>query len=87
MNDGDISKIKLSDILRGKKPEIPEKFSPFAKELISSCLSFDASERPSFEKILGDIEKNNFNFFELKKSEVNEIKKFVQSFKEKIPTY
>lgn len=56
LNNCDISRIKIGDILRGKKIEIPENFTDLAKKIIYSCLLFDANDRPSFEEILQELE-------------------------------
>lgn len=87
LSSGKIPKIKVSEILQGKKAKIPESFTEFATQLISNCWNFNANDRPSFDHILKDFEKNSCNLIKLKKSECNEVKNFIKKHKEKIPVY
>ena len=54
----------LQFIIRGKRPEIPDKVLPFTRALIKRCWSGDPSERPSFSDIYSDLVKHHFRLFE-----------------------
>ena len=54
----------LPFILRGKRPQIPDKVLPFTRSLITRCWSGDPSERPSFSEIYSELWKHNFRIFE-----------------------
>ena len=51
-------------ILRGKRPEIPDKVLPFTRSLIKRCWSGDPSERPSFSDIYSELVEHHFRIFE-----------------------
>ncbi|KAK8890115.1 hypothetical protein M9Y10_034875 [Tritrichomonas musculus] len=87
MTGGVIPKIKLGDILKGKKADIPSSFTEFAKKLISDCWNFEPKDRPSFKDIVDDLDKNHYNLFQLERSEVKNIESFVKQHKEKLPKY
>lgn len=61
---GSLPTQSLRDKLIGKKVEMPSPSHSISKcciELISKCLSFKPSDRPSFDEILKFISDNNFN--------------------------
>ena len=87
LSNGQLPKIKLSAILSKKKAEIPSQFTEYAKQLISACWNFDPKDRPSFQVILETLEKSNYNLFQLKKSEIKNIKSYVMQHKSKIPQF
>lgn len=87
LSAGNLPKISLVDVGNGKKAKIPNEFTEFAKSLIDSCWNFDAKDRPSFEEIVKLIIKNDFSVVELSKSEVNDVRCFVESYKIKLPKY
>ena len=87
MTGGLMPKIKIFDIPKGKKAEIPSSFTEFAKKLINDCWNFEAKDRPSFNDIVNDLDKNHYNLFKLNKSEVRNIESFVEQHKRKLPKY
>lgn len=87
LSGGELPKIKLSEILSGKKAEIPSSFSDFSKSLISNCWNFEAKDRPSFSDIVSLMESNEYKMLPLKPSQVIEIKSKVNQHKAKIPPY
>ena len=87
LNGGDISRIKIGDIFKGKKVEVPESFSPLAKRLVSDCLSTEAKDRPSFSEIVSRMEENEYRMLPLEPSQVSEIKNKAKQHKAKIPPY
>ena len=87
MTGGLLPKIKLGDILKGKKAEIPSSFTEFSKKLINDCWNFEAKDRPSFKDIIEEMAKNHYNLLHLNESEVNNIETFVKQHKEKLPKY
>lgn len=58
LTKGEFPKIGFSDILHGKKADIPSSITHFSKELINKCWSFKASDRPSFAEIYDSLNKN-----------------------------
>jgi serine/threonine protein kinase len=58
-NDG--RKMQLyNDMVRGKRPDIPEKVLPCTKQLIQKCWSESPTERPSFSAIWKSLQEVNF---------------------------
>lgn len=53
-----------------------EGFLPIARKIITSCLSLDWFERPSFDQIINDLVVNDFKFHVDTYSE--EIRKYYQ---------
>ena len=87
LSSGQLPKIKLFDIPKGKKAEIPPSFTDFSKNLINDCWNLDPKDRPSFEEIFSLLENNKFKLFELSDPEIKEIQLFVNQHKEQIPNY
>lgn len=87
LSGGELPKIKMSDKMKGKKPDIPLSFTDFSRELILLCLNFDSKDRPSFEQIMLELEKNSFNLIELKKSQIEKVILKIKKHKERIPSY
>ena len=74
-------------ILNGIKAKIPDTFTKFASQLISSCWNFNPNDRPSFEQIYDEIENNDFKLIEMDETETDEVKKMIKNHKMKIPNY
>ncbi|KAK8838289.1 hypothetical protein M9Y10_035712 [Tritrichomonas musculus] len=87
LSGGDMPKIKMSEVLSGKKPSIPSSFSDFAKKMIGDCLNFEAKDRPSFSDIVEQMENNEYMMLPLDSFESNEVKIKVRQHKDKIPQY
>ena len=87
ISGGQMPKIKLFDIPKGKKAEIPSSFTDFARSLINDCWNLSPDERPSFNEILNRLEKSNFNLVNLSKMEIKNVERFVKQHKSKIPQY
>ena len=64
-------------IVRGKRPDIPDKVLPFTRSLITRCWSGDPSQRPSFSDIYSELVTQNFRIFEDVDSRV--VASYVQS--------
>jgi serine/threonine protein kinase len=62
-------------VTQGKMPLIPSEVAPFVSNLISSCWSLEADERPTFGDILCRLQENKFEVFSTVDSEA--IKDFV----------
>lgn len=58
MTGGLLPKIRIGDILTGKKAEIPTTFTEFAKKLINDCWNLEPKDRPSFKDIVDELDKN-----------------------------
>lgn len=87
LNGGDITCIKIGDIFKGKKADVLASFTPFARQLIGDCLSFESKDRPSFSDIVNRICDSDYQLIALEKSEVIEVKNMVKELKKKIPQY
>lgn len=85
LNGGDLKKIKIGDFFKGKKAEIPSSFNEFSKKLINDCWSFDSKDRPSFQAILDNLERNHYNMIKLNTIEIKNNESFVKQHKTKIP--
>ena len=85
LSGGELPKIKLGDILKGKKAELPSSFTDFSKKLINACWNFESKDRPSFEVILDSMERNHYNLIQLNKTEIKNVEAFVKQHKTKIP--
>lgn len=84
LSSGQLPKIKLFDIPKGKKAEIPPSFTDFSKNLINDCWNLDPKDRPSFEEIVDRMIKNNFNLVLLNKTEIRNVEAFVKQHTSKI---
>ena len=87
LSGGEMPRIKLSEILSGKKAAIPPSFSDFSKSLVSDCWNFNAKDRPSFSEIVSRMEENEYRMLPLEPSQVSEIKNKAKQHKAKIPPY
>ncbi|KAK8857530.1 hypothetical protein M9Y10_015935 [Tritrichomonas musculus] len=87
LTGGELPKIKISEILRGKKAPIPTKISDITRDLINKCWNFESKDRPSFTEINEYIESKDFNLIELSDSEIYEVKEKVKLHKKLIPSY
>ena len=87
LNKGEIPHITLPQIISGHKADIPSSFTKFARQLINSCWNFDPKDRPSFESICQQMEKNKYNLINVSEMENKEILNFVKKHNEKIPKY
>ena len=85
LSGGNHPKIKVNERVRGKKAEIPSSFTEFSKKLINECWNFNPKDRPSFQMILDDLERNQYNLIQLNKTEIENIESFVNNHKKKIP--
>lgn len=85
LSGGELPEIKLSDMFKGKKAELPSSFTDFSKKLINACWNFESKDRPSFEVILDSMERNHYNLIQLNKTEIKNVETFVKQHKTKIP--
>lgn len=60
---GSTPKVKLIDLLKGKRAPIPSEVAPLARDLITKCWSHDPSSHPSFEEIHEALTRENFMLF------------------------
>lgn len=61
LSGGNLPKIKIKERDSGKKAEIPSSFNEFSKKLLNECWNFNPKDRPSFQMILDDFERNHYN--------------------------
>lgn len=87
LNGGDLSAIKIGDILCRKKLKLPYTLSNFAAHLIGLCMSFDPNSRPSFKVIRNQIIQNKEKIIELSSNELNEVSRLIKAHKSKIQSY
>ncbi|KAK8840772.1 hypothetical protein M9Y10_027594 [Tritrichomonas musculus] len=85
LGGGKLPMIKIFDIPKGKKAEIPSSFTEFSKMLINACWNFDSKDRPSFRVILDNMERSRYNLVQLNKAEIKNVESFEKQHKTKIP--
>ncbi|KAK8839451.1 Cyclin-dependent kinase 4 [Tritrichomonas musculus] len=79
--------IKIGDILKGKKAEIPSSFTEFSKNMINNCWNFETKDGPSFETIVESRGKNHYDLVDLNPTEVKNDESFVKQHQAKLPKY
>lgn len=84
---GYIPNIRIADLLKGEKAKIPPNFTNFSRDLINSCWNFDPKKRPSFGTMMEEMQRNNYNFINLTRNELNNVKSIIKKHKEHIPLY
>ena len=87
LNKGDLSNIKIVDMIKGKQIMIPSTFTTYAKKLIYECWKVESKERPSFKDILESMKNNEYALCSLDKSEAKELQAMIEQHKSKIPSY
>lgn len=87
LSGGQLPKIKIFDIPKGKKAPIPPSFTEFSKQLINDCWNLEAKDRPSFKIILERLATNHYNLINLSDYEIKNVESFVKQHKLKIPKY
>ena len=87
LSGGELPKIKIFDIPKGKKAEIPSSFTDFSKKLIYDCWNLDPKDRPSFAQILERLIKNHFKLADLDDTETENVENFVKQHQSKILKY
>lgn len=58
LNNGEYPQISIGDVANGKIAKIPESVTSFSQGLIKKCLSFQESDRPSFDEIYQTLINN-----------------------------
>lgn len=61
---GEIPRMKMSDLIRGIRCEIPPNVNNACRELINNCWNQSPSSRPTFDDILISLEVNSFNLID-----------------------
>ena len=87
ISGGELPKIKIPQILQGKKAEIPSSFTMLAKNLINDCWNFDAKNRPSFNEIYNFILENHCQLLDLNDDDFTEVQAFINNHQKLIPSY
>ena len=87
VSGGELPNIKIGEILKGKKAEIPSSFTEATREIINSCWNFNSNERPSFNEICERMKTYDYNLIDMTHSENQEVKKFVENYQKRIPNY
>lgn len=86
LSGGKFPDISISQIAGGIKTKIPTELTEFSKSLIFKCWDFDAKQRPSFEIICAELEKNIHEIVKLTDTEIKSAHSFIQNLKKKIPS-
>ena len=86
LSGGKFLDISISQITSGIKAKILAEFTEFSKSLIFKCWDFDAKQRPSFEIICEELEKNIHEIVKLTDTEIKSAHSFIQNLKKKIPS-
>ena len=87
LSGGKMPEITLAQVANGKMASIPPSFTPFAKDLITKCWSFQPNDRPSFDTILKLLSENNYSLLTLSKNETQEILEKVSNNQKNIIPY
>ena len=87
ISGGELPKIKIPQILQGKKADIPSTFTTLANNLINDCWNFDAKNCPGFNEICDLILKNGCRLLNLSDDEFNEVQAFISKHQELISSY
>ncbi|KAK8892802.1 hypothetical protein M9Y10_030047 [Tritrichomonas musculus] len=87
LSGGNLPKIKVFDIPKGKKADIPSSFTEFSKNMINNCWNFEAKDRPSFEMIVESMAKSHYDLVKMNPTEVKNVETFVKQHQAKLPKY
>lgn len=87
LSGGHMPKIKIGEILKGNKAQIPESFNELAKNIILDCWNFEPNERPSFKEIIKRLENGHYEIVNLTSNEQKVVDAFVKKHQELIPSY
>lgn len=79
LSQGKMPKTSIAQICLGKKSNLPESFTGFAKEMIDACWNFDPKERPSFDQIYAQLVDNCDKLVEMSPEQQREVKIQVQN--------
>lgn len=87
ISKGNMPNIGPRDVAKGKMADIPPEFTKISSRLIRQCWNFEPKDRPSFEIIVSEIEKNIKTFLKLDKKGFDEVKLMIENYKVMIPFY
>ena len=79
---GSYPKFNMKKVSNGVLPRLSESIVTWVRELIVSCLSFEAENRPSFETIFETLKANNYDLF--KENDGNKLTRQQESMKKEI---
>ena len=71
-------KFNLDHMMNGKLPELPNNMADWVTELITKCLEFDPSNRPSFKEIFDILQSHDFDIFGSEKYQSIANKKLIE---------
>ena len=57
----------MKKVSKGSLPRLSDSIVPWVRDLIVSCLSFEAENRPSFDAIFETLKANGYDLFKEKK--------------------
>lgn len=77
--------IAIGQCAQGKKAPIPSSFNSLSREIIDSRWNFDPKDRPSFDDICFKIEKNNYQVIDMSSTEMDQLIKRKNQYKDSIP--
>ena len=69
------------EINNSEKETVLQSFTLNAQQLIEKCFCNDIKRRPTFEMILNELEKTNFNLISLSQQEIDEVSKLIAQYK------
>lgn len=61
LSGGQLPKMKMFGILKGDKAKNHESFTNFSKKLINDCWNFNSKDHPSFQMIVDDLDKYQYD--------------------------
>ena len=74
------------EINNSEKETVLKSFSLPAQQLIEKCFYNNTMLQPTFEMILSNLEKNNFNLISLSQQEIEEVSELITQYKKQIAT-
>lgn len=87
LSGGQLPKMKMFGILKGDKAKNHESFTNFSKKLINYCLNFNSKDHPSFQMIVDDLDKYQYDLVPLNENAIYNVKILVKQHKERITKY
>ena len=83
---GNYPPYNMKNLMAGILPPMPSSMAEWVKDLITSCLSIEAKDRPTFAEILDIMKSHNYNLFSDETTLSSIGKAILQSIQQRINT-